>query len=79
MSGPGTQSALLWCRKCRREFEVVGSRRSRADVTPVTEWVTCPTCKLLRRHILPGEIEGPITSTSPLDRRKEPRTAGKGR
>jgi hypothetical protein len=51
--------AYLWCRECKTRFAVAGRRRDRRD-TPAIEVVVCPSCRAIRRMVLPPEVGVPF-------------------
>jgi hypothetical protein len=60
----------LWCRSCKSRFGVAGRRREGVE-TPVIDLVVCPTCRAMRRMVLPVNVGAPFRIIGPDDRTRE--------
>jgi len=66
---PGAIS-YLWCRTCKNRFGVAGRRRERKE-TPVIDLIVCPSCRTMRRMVLPANVGAPFRIIAPADRTRE--------
>ena len=62
--------SYLWCRTCKNRFGVAGRRRERKE-TPVIDLVVCPSCRTMRRMVLPVNVGAPFRIITPADRIRE--------
>jgi len=62
--------SYLWCRTCKNRFGVAGRRRERKE-TPVIDLIVGPSCRTMRRMVLPVNVGAPFRIITSADRTRE--------